>query len=131
MKLKKITLEKNRETGKFVSICKVGVFHFSKDFITENNFKDGDRIDFFQDEESLKDWYFSISNTGQAPLRSVNSGGKKSSSLKVNCVFMAKKIKQAIGFDIEKTLTVPIGQADIVDGLKIFPIITANIKSTI
>lgn len=125
MKLKLIKLEKTRETGKYVSINKAGVFHFSKDFVVENNIKEGERIDFFQDEESLKDWYFSISKTGQSPLRS-NKGNTW--SLMVNCSFMAKKIKESISFDIDKTLTVPIGLSDVIDGLTIFPIITANFK---
>ena len=125
MKLKLIQIVKTLETGKFVSINKAGVFHFSKDFVIENNIKEGDRIDFLQDEESVKDWYFSISKTGQSPLR---SNKEKTGSLMVNCSFMAKKIKEAIEFDIDKTLTVPIGQSDVVDGLKIFPLITANYK---
>lgn len=122
MKLKVVIIEKARETGKFVSINKAGVFHFSKDFIQENGFKENDLIDFLQDEERPKDWYITKSATGQSRLRASGKLG----GLMVNCSFMAKKIKTSIDFDVDKTLNVPIGSKDQVDAMDIYPIITAK-----
>lgn len=96
MNLKVVLVEKARETGKFVSINKAGVFHFSKDFVKESGFQENDKIDFFQDEANPKDWYIAKSDTGQSRLRA--SG--KLDSLMINCSFMAKKLKNSIGFDI-------------------------------
>ena len=122
MNLKVILIEKARETGKFVSINKSGVFHFSKNFVSENGFKENDKIDFLQDEERPKDWYITKSATGQTRLRS----NGKLNSLMVNCSFMAKKLKKSIGFDVDKTLNVPMGLKDEVNGMEIYPIITAK-----
>ena len=126
MKLKKIILEKTRETGKFVSINKAGVFIFSKDFIEESGINETMRLDFFQDEDSRKDWYFQITPTGQSAFRIGTKGVTK--GLMINCSFIAKKLKESIGFDVEKTLTAPIGLGELVDGALTFPIITAAIK---
>ena len=126
MNLKKIILEKTRETGKFVSINKAGVFNFSKDFIEEARINETMRLDFFQDEDSKKDWYFQITPTGQSRFRNPTKGGTK--GLMINCSFIAKKSKESIGFDVEKTLNAPIGLGELVDGVMTFPIITAAIK---
>ena len=126
MKLKLIILEKTRETGKFVSINKAGVFNFSKDFITENEIKEGMRIDFFQDEENKRDWYFQMSATGQSVFRDGNKGVAR--GLMINCSFIAKKLKESIAFDVDKTLTAPIGLGDVIDGVMTYPIITAALK---
>lgn len=126
MNLKKIILEKTRETGKFVSINKAGVFNFSKDFIEEAGINETMRLDFFQDEESKKDWYFQITPTGQSGFRTGTKGVTK--GLMINCSFIAKKLKESIGFDVEKTLTAPVGLGDLVDGVMTYPIITAALK---
>ncbi|WP_395049432.1 hypothetical protein [Flavobacterium sp.] len=126
MKLKLIILEKTRETGKFVSINKAGVFNFSKDFIEENGIKESMRLDFLQDEESKKDWYFQLLPTGQSAFRSSNKGVAK--GLMINCSFIAKKIKESLGYDVDKTLTAPIGLGEMVDGVMTYSIITAAIK---
>lgn len=126
MKLKLIILEKTRETGKFVSINKAGVFNFSKDFVEEAEINETMRLDFFQDEDSRKDWYFQITPTGQSGLRTGTKGVTK--GLMINCSFIAKKLKESIGFDVDKTLTAPIGLGELVDGVMTYPVITAALK---
>jgi len=120
MNLKKVIIEKSRETGKFLTIGKSGVFHFSNDFIKESGFKQGDRIDFYQDEDRPKDWYIVQNETGQLTLRQQ----ALLRGLVFNSQFMAKKIKESIGFDIEKSINLPIGLID--EGNQVYPIITAK-----
>lgn len=127
MKLKLIHVEKTRETGKYISINKAGVFSFSKDLSQAIELSEGQKIDFYQDEENLKDWYFSIVENGQNIVRT-GTKSEKYQMMMLNCSDMAKKIKTSLNFDISKTLRVPVGVVFIEGQQNYYPIITAAVK---
>lgn len=127
MKLKLIHVEKTRETGKYISINKAGVFSFSKDLSKAIELIEGKKIDFYQDEENPKDWYFSVVENGQNIIRT-GAKSEKCQMMMLNCSDMAKKIKASLNFDNSKTLRVPVG-VSFQEGEQIFhPIITAAIN---
>ncbi len=127
MKLKLVNVEKSRETGKFISVNKSGVFSFSKDLTDTIGLEEGQKIDFYQDEEKPKDWYFTIVEEGQNIIRG-NGKDAKYKMMMTNCSDMAKKIKTSLNFDNTKTLRVPVGLAFNENGNDYYPIITAAVK---
>lgn len=122
MRLKKIEVN-FRTTGKYITLNKVCVFFFSKDLSLELNLKQGDKISFFQDEEKLSDWYFTISNDADLNLRVVQK--KSGTHYLVNCGAAAKQIKKSIGIYNDKTIKIMVGLPTIDKDIMYYPLITA------
>lgn len=127
MKLKLVHVEKNRESGKFLSINKGGVFSFSKDLTGTIGLIEGQKIDFYQDEDKPQDWYFAIVENGQNIVRaSIKNDNYK--IMMLNCSDLANKIKTSLDFDKSKTLKVPVGTFFNEMGQYYWPLITAAAK---
>ena len=123
MKLKLIQPEKRRETGKFISINKAGLFHFSKDLGIALELKEEDKVSFYQDETQPKDWYFAIEKEGKNKIRKSYDGR----GFMTNAQSISKEIKIALGKSTDKTLQIMVGQPTNINGIDYYPMLTAGI----
>lgn len=125
MKLKSFNAE-NAASSKYNRLPSVnvgyksGVLYFNIAAKEAAKLQPGDKIEFLQDEENPKDWYFSKSDNGLL-VRAKNAKGAEIQSSK-----LAKEILHSI--DVYKPATMRIGEPLMLDGKLLFPIITKSAK---
>lgn len=82
------------------------------------------KISFFQDESRPKDWYFSVSEgVSEFKIRKHTKNG----SMLFNCKSLQQEIIASLGLDTDTNISFPIGEVSVVDGVKLYPIITSKI----
>lgn len=126
MKLKSFNAE-NSASSKYNRLPSVnigytsGIVYFNEAAKALANLKAGDKIEFLQDEDNPKDWYFAKSVDGFELRDKKNSKGIMVQSSKIT-----KELLHSI--EVYKPATMRIAEAIPFDERKLFPIITKSAK---
>lgn len=128
MKLKKILLDKTGHKGRNISVGIDGSFFLSKELSSEVKNIIDVKIDFFQDNDNLQDWYIQFSKSGNIPLRLKSD--------KITYAFysaeMRNKILNSIGSPlVNKRVKIIVGKSIYNDGIELYPLITKSILTQI
>lgn len=121
MKLKKIEVNSNhRVNGKPVlTVSKSGKISLSPKLREKIGYEPEDKINFFQDEESLKDWYFNLSKDEGTSLR--ESKVEKYTSVFIQNAGLADTLRKV--FNADKAMTFSVGVSSEVEGVIYWPLL--------
>lgn len=121
MKLKKIEINSNsRVNGKpVITVSKSGKISLSPKLREKVGYEPEDKINFFQDEDSLKDWYFNLSKEEGTPLR--ESKVEKYTSVFIQKAGLADTMRKV--FNADKALTFSVGVSSEVEGVIYWPLL--------
>ncbi|MCF8339205.1 MAG: hypothetical protein K9I74_14605 [Bacteroidales bacterium] len=122
----KLTLAKQggRTAPAKVSISTYGVISFNREAIRMAGLNEGDTVELVQDKNNPEDWYFTKSKVGFM-LRKNSRLPRLMCNNSVTCRRFFRSLKEGD----KKTLSMPVGtEPTKVDGMELWPIITASIK---
>jgi hypothetical protein len=127
MGLMKILPKKTGYKGRAVTLDSKGLFLLSKQISDEikNTVRVG--VTFFQDEDVKADWYLRFHTDGITPLNFKKDGTAMFSSKP-----MVDVVLKSVGVrEIKSRIRVPVGEMIEMEGMNVYPLITAAIKNQI
>jgi hypothetical protein len=129
MALVKVIPEKNGYKGRNISVGVDGNFILSKEIADEVKHISNLTIDFYQDDNDIKDWYLHFWSFGLIPVRVKNDG----ITLSFHSAEMRRKILNSIvgPIDVRNRVKIIIGKKCVKDSIGVFPLITESIKNQV
>lgn len=127
MGLIKVLPKKTGYKGRAVTVDSKGLFLLSKEIADQIKCINRVGVTFFQDEDIKSDWYLRFHSDGVTPLNF-----KKDGTAMFSTKPLVDVILKSIGVcEIKTRIRVPVGEITEMEGMDVYPLITAAIKNQI